>query len=124
MQNHDWIELFRMIPADQQNTLVLTTMSGVDLNVEVILRTELTYLVFRGRVSGITEDLDGNESRSRLRKKCEQVLTHARVGFASVTTFKRLKAGIVHSYLHFAEKPRRASKVPKKKGKVKKRKRK
>jgi hypothetical protein len=56
MPNHDWIELFRMFPAEEQSTLVLTTMSGVDLNVEIILRTEPSYLVFRGRVSGITDD--------------------------------------------------------------------
>jgi hypothetical protein len=56
MQNHDWIGLFRMFPAEEQSTLVLTTMSGVDLNMEIILRTEPSYLVFRGRVSGITDD--------------------------------------------------------------------
>src|SRR5581483_9759377 len=56
MQDHDWIELLRLIPESQQNILVLTTLSGVDLNIETILRTELTYLVFRGRVSGQTDD--------------------------------------------------------------------
>jgi hypothetical protein len=56
MQNHDWIELFRLIPEVQHNTLVLTTHSGVDLSIEMIVRTELTYLVFRGRVCGQTDD--------------------------------------------------------------------
>jgi hypothetical protein len=56
MQNHDWIELFRLIPEPQHNILVLTTHSGVDLAIELIIRTELTYLVFRGRVCGQTDD--------------------------------------------------------------------
>src|SRR5438270_826112 len=56
MQPHDWIELFRLIPADQHSTLVLTTASGIDLNLDIILRTEPNYLVFRGRVSGITDE--------------------------------------------------------------------
>ena len=56
MQNHDWIEVFRLIPVNQHNVLVLTTLSGVDLSIETIMRTELDYLVFRGRVCGSTDD--------------------------------------------------------------------
>lgn len=56
MQTHDWTELFRMIPESQHNTLVLTTLSGVDLSIDTIVRTELSYLVFRGRVCGQTDD--------------------------------------------------------------------
>lgn len=56
MQAHDWIELFRTIPEAQHNTLVLTTLSGVDLSIDTIIRTELNYLVFRGRVCGQTDD--------------------------------------------------------------------
>lgn len=56
MQNHDWIELFRLIPENQHNILVLTTLSGVDLNIETIMRTDLDYLVFRGRVSGTIDE--------------------------------------------------------------------
>jgi hypothetical protein len=56
MQNTDWIELFHLIPPDQQNLLVLTTVSGMDLNIEMILRTEPSVLVFRGRVQGSTDD--------------------------------------------------------------------
>jgi hypothetical protein len=56
MQNTDWIELFHMIPPELQNVLVLTTVAGMDLNIEVILRTEPSVLVFRGRVQGSTED--------------------------------------------------------------------
>jgi hypothetical protein len=56
MQNNDWIELFHLIPPEQQNILVLTTASGIDLNIEMILRTEPSVLVFRGRVQGSTDD--------------------------------------------------------------------
>ncbi|HTK74388.1 MAG TPA: hypothetical protein VL371_03965 [Gemmataceae bacterium] len=56
MQNTDWIELFHLIPPEQQNILVLTTVGGIDLNIEVILRTEPSVLVFRGRVQGSTDD--------------------------------------------------------------------
>ena len=56
MQNNHWVELVRLIPEEQQNKLVLTTMTGVDLNVEIILRTEENYIVFRGRISGITDE--------------------------------------------------------------------
>jgi hypothetical protein len=56
MLSEDWIELLRMIPENQQNVLVLTTLTGIDLNIEVILRFEPSYLVFRGRVAGQTDD--------------------------------------------------------------------
>jgi hypothetical protein len=56
MQNHDWIELFRLIPEDQHNCLVLTTRGGEYLSIDTILRTELSYLVFRGRVRGQTDE--------------------------------------------------------------------
>jgi hypothetical protein len=56
MQNDDWMELFRVIPEDQHNTLVLTTFSGVDLSIETLLRADSCFLVFRGRVCGQTDD--------------------------------------------------------------------
>jgi hypothetical protein len=56
MQNLNWIDLFRLIPESRHNTLVLTTLSGVDLAIETVLRTEQTYLVFRGRVCGQSDD--------------------------------------------------------------------
>ncbi len=56
MQNSHWIDLVRLIPEDQHNKLVLTTLTGVDLNVETILRVDETFLVFRGRISGITDE--------------------------------------------------------------------
>src|SRR5262245_29118151 len=56
MQNQNWIDLIRMIPEVDHNKLVLTTLSGVDLSIETIIRTEKTFLVFRGRVCGQTDD--------------------------------------------------------------------
>jgi hypothetical protein len=56
MQNSDWIDVIRLIPTDQHNLLVLTTQTGVDLNIDTILRTEPTYIVFRGRALGQTDD--------------------------------------------------------------------
>ncbi len=56
MTNHDWIETFRMIPKEQHNVLVLTTLSGMDLAIEQVMRTELSFLVFRGRVVGNTDE--------------------------------------------------------------------
>ena len=56
MKNTDWIDLVRLIPDDQHNKLVVTTLTGVDLNVEIILRMEEQYIVFRGRISGITDE--------------------------------------------------------------------
>jgi hypothetical protein len=56
MTNTDWIDLLRLIPEDQHNKLVVTTLTGVDLNIEVILRTEETFVAFRGRISGITDE--------------------------------------------------------------------
>jgi hypothetical protein len=57
--------------------------------------------------SGIREDLTGVASRSRLRQKSSQVLTHSQVGYASVTTFAHPAGPIVHSYLHYVRRPSR-----------------
>lgn len=56
MQNQDWINLFQLIPAAQHNTLVVTTQTGVELAIEVILRTEPNFMVIRGRQVGQTDD--------------------------------------------------------------------
>jgi hypothetical protein len=56
-------------------------------------------------VSGIQEDRTGGESSSRLAKKYNQLLKDNAAGFVSVTTFRRLQAGILHSYLHYVVKP-------------------
>ncbi len=55
-------------------------------------------------VSGIRVDATGSEASSRLQKKYGQLLAKQAAGFVSVTTFQRLKAGILHSYLHYVAK--------------------
>ena len=56
MTNSDWIELFHLIPPEQHNTLMLVTQSGANLGIELVIRTEPSYLVFRGRVCGNTDE--------------------------------------------------------------------
>src|SRR5947209_3968063 len=56
MTNSEWVELIQLIPPERHNTLMLVTTSGVNLGIEVVLRTEPSYLVFRGRVCGNTDE--------------------------------------------------------------------
>jgi hypothetical protein len=56
MQNRDWVDLLKLFPAEQHNTLILRTQSGVELGIETLLRTEPTYIVFRGRLCGNTDE--------------------------------------------------------------------
>jgi hypothetical protein len=56
MTNSDWITLFQIIPPEQHNTLLLVTESGVNLGIELVIRIEPAYLVFRGRVCGNTDE--------------------------------------------------------------------
>jgi hypothetical protein len=58
-------------------------------------------------ISGVMEDDSGSDSRSRLSQKSDQVLSRARVGFVSVTTFSHGPQRIVHSYLHFTKAKRK-----------------
>jgi hypothetical protein len=45
-----------------------------------------------------------------LKDKTNQVLTHCKVGFVSVTTFSHSRTAIVHSYLCFVKrKPKKKS---------------
>lgn len=56
MTGADWVELLRMIPAEKQNELNIITRNGVELSVDWIMRTEPTYVVFRGRMVGNTDE--------------------------------------------------------------------
>jgi hypothetical protein len=67
-------------------------------------------------VSGIREDESGRRSTVRLAEKCEQMLAKCPAGFASVTTFKHRKVGIVHSYLHYVESSKKKRKSNKRRG--------
>jgi hypothetical protein len=58
-------------------------------------------------VSGVQEDTDGSAAKRRLGEKTDQVLTHCKVGFASVTTFAHSQPPTAHSYLHFVRRTRK-----------------
>jgi len=78
---------------------VLEIGSGGDYVLSLKMRGESA----QAEVSGVREDRTGAKSRARLSEKLAQVLRQCPIGFVSVTTFCRLKAGIVHSYLHYVE---------------------
>ena len=61
-------------------------------------------------VSGVQEDSDGSAARGSLGEKTDQVLTHSKVGFTSVTTFAHAQPPIVHSALHFVRRTRKKRK--------------
>jgi hypothetical protein len=45
-----------LIPPDQHSQLVVVTNNGVELSIELLVRTDPTFLVFRGRVCGQSDD--------------------------------------------------------------------
>lgn len=92
---------------------VLPIGSGGDYLVRVSGDSSFIQL----EVSGLREDGTGSASSARLQQKTMQVLTRARVGFVSVTTFCHGSEGIVHSYHHFVKQKSRtkARQKPKKK---------
>ena len=55
MHSAAWIRLLGRIPPDQQDTLVVVTTIGIEINVQSILRTEDDYVVLRGRLAGTQE---------------------------------------------------------------------
>lgn len=56
MTSTDWIDLLRMIPINQHKQLMIVTRAGLELNIELILRVDPEYLVFRGRMTGSTDE--------------------------------------------------------------------
>jgi hypothetical protein len=55
MTNDAWVDILRRFPPEQHSTLILATKTGTELTVETIFRLEPTYLVMRGRVSGLED---------------------------------------------------------------------
>lgn len=58
-------------------------------------------------ISGVREDANGRATRKRLLEKADQVLTHSKVGFASVTAFSHPPGANVRSCLHFVRRRRK-----------------
>lgn len=56
MTNHEWIEMFQMIPPEQHNQLVITLQDGTDLVVETLFKFEPHFLVMRGRQGGSIDE--------------------------------------------------------------------
>jgi hypothetical protein len=56
MTNQEWIEMLRLIPEEEQNQSVLVLLNGSEISVDTFYRFEPTFLVFRGRVAGTTDE--------------------------------------------------------------------
>jgi hypothetical protein len=91
--------------------LLIHELEGLSICTVLPIGSGGDYLIRRGEeglgqveVSGVREDASGREAASRLAKKCEQVLSISRWGYASVTTFRRPPADDLHSYLHYVKK--------------------
>jgi hypothetical protein len=100
--------------------MVLPIGSGGDYLVRVSGEDSFIQL----EVSGLREDRTGSAASARLREKTAQVLTHARVGFVSVTTFSHGNRASVHSYHHFVRRPSGKQQARKKSTRGRKRKKK
>lgn len=55
MQSLAWEQLFRAIPDELRNILILTTRAGIEITIQMLLRIEPECLVVRGRLAG-TQD--------------------------------------------------------------------
>ena len=56
MRNVEWIEMLKLIPEEQQNTLALVLRGGSEIMVEMFHRYEPNFLVVRGRLGGTTDE--------------------------------------------------------------------
>jgi len=56
MTNAEWVDLLNLIPESQHSQLVIMLSSGSELGIETILRLDQSYVVFRGRALGSTEE--------------------------------------------------------------------
>lgn len=55
MQNTDWIKLFKQLPSEYHNQLVLVLQNRTEISMESLFRVEPTHLLVRGRLGGTTE---------------------------------------------------------------------
>ena len=56
MQNQDWIEMFRVIPPEQHNQIVVVLQNGSELAIDTFFRFEPHFMVARGRVAGTLDE--------------------------------------------------------------------
>jgi hypothetical protein len=52
MRHASWAKLFRHIPAEHQNTMMLVTKAGVEITLTSILRVDHELVVIKGRLAG------------------------------------------------------------------------
>jgi hypothetical protein len=52
MQAPSWVALFRQIPSNLHDCLVLITSTNAEVMVQSLLRLEVDYVILRGRMSG------------------------------------------------------------------------
>jgi hypothetical protein len=55
MTDNQWAELFRRVPWEAQNSLLLALRSGTNIAVQDFLRIDAGYLLVRGRVAGTSD---------------------------------------------------------------------
>lgn len=56
MQNQEWIDMFRVIPEEHHNEVVLVLQNGSELAIDTFFRFEPNFIVARGRVAGTTDE--------------------------------------------------------------------
>jgi hypothetical protein len=56
MTNQDWIEMLKVFPQEEHNTLVIVLQNGAEVNVDTLFRFEPNFLVMRGRVGGNVDE--------------------------------------------------------------------
>ncbi len=56
MTNQEWIDMFRVIPTEQHNQMVLVLQNGSEIAIDTLFRFEPNFLVLRGRVAGSTDE--------------------------------------------------------------------
>jgi hypothetical protein len=52
MHDSAWIAILRQIPPEKQHQYSVTTRSGVEITIQLILRIETSFVAFRGRPAG------------------------------------------------------------------------
>lgn len=56
MLNEEWIEMFRVLPLEIHNQIVVVLQNGSELSIDTFFRFEPKFLVARGRVAGTTDE--------------------------------------------------------------------
>jgi hypothetical protein len=56
MLNQEWIDMFRVIPPEHHNQIVVVLQNGSEISIDTFFRFEPNFLLARGRVSGTTDE--------------------------------------------------------------------